>query len=125
MSSGAFTLVRYAASYSAVEQIHPIKVQPETTGLTIGGIVNIPPINATTNKLSAKVSGSKRSLGLTARSVSFKFTGATPQAGLYKADATIRLPWLNPFTSEISKGATGTYLGEPIIVVGTSPEYAN
>ena len=122
MSSGAFISSRYAASYAA-NAIHPIKIQPETTGLTIAGAINTPPSGVATNPISAIGSLGRRALGLKPRKVSFKFTSDTPQAGLYREGAVLTLPWLNPFTEgQFAKGATGSYLGEAIEVVSTSPE---
>lgn len=123
MSAGNFVIKRYQASIDPANY-HPIRIQPETEALDIGGVTNAEPPGALNAYPSAQVSQGKRSLGLNARTVTVKFDGAGPAT--YKAQGTIRLPWLNATTfNAIVKGATGTYLGQPITVVGTSPEKAN
>lgn len=119
MSSGSFARSKYADDSGVV---HPIRIQPETLALTIGGTANAAPAgNIAAGVVSAKVSGSSRSLGLTARKVRFQFSGAVPDG--YKPASTISLPWLVQSTfGAISPNATGTYLGQPIIVLGKSGE---
>ena len=91
MSSGAFLRSRYLANNGG---IHPIRVQPETLTLAAGGAANNPPGGETDSRISAKVSGGRRQLGLTARNVSFVWDGAVPEG--YKLDGVLRLPLLNP-----------------------------
>lgn len=127
MSAGSFVTSRYAASYGAGDQIHPIRIQPETLALslTVGGtpVLNNPPVGALTNPISARVSASKRSLGLSAYTISFRFT-ATPPTG-YAVNQRLTLPILNQtLRSQITKGTLGEYLGVAIEVTGTSPEKA-
>lgn len=119
MSAGSFVRSRYADDAGVV---HPIRVQPETLALTIGGTANAAPAGAIgAGQVSAKVSGSSRSLGLTARKVRVTFSGAVPDG--YKAGSVITLPWLvNTTFGAISPNATGTYLGQPILVLGKSGE---
>lgn len=125
MSAGSFVNSRYQATYNTAE-IHPIRIQPETLALAIdfgaGAVANAAPTDALTSPISAKVSGSRRQLGLTPRKVRFEFT-ATPPTG-YNAGDTLELPWLVNVTT-IPKGATGTYLGVAIAVTGFSPENAS
>lgn len=126
MSSGRFINSFYVASYLEGGSVrHPIKIQPETTGLTIAGEINTPAQGPADIKISARATGSRRTIGLVARRVTFKFVSDNPQDGRYKADSTLTLPWLNPFPASFTKGATGTYLGEAITLVGTIPEYAS
>jgi hypothetical protein len=119
MSAGVFSRSRYSSDSGS---IHPIRVQPETLDLTIGGVANAAPAGAVTAGVpSAKVSGSSRSIGLSARLVRIQFT-ATPPTG-YKAGGTITLPWLLASTfGAISPNAVGTYLGVAIIVLGKRGE---
>lgn len=124
MSSGPFILSRYRASYNGNTQIHPIKIQPETTGLQFGTEINVPAIENPTNPISARVTGSKRTIGLNARKVAFRFTSADPIDGRYKEGSILVLPWLLPFTAALARGTTGTYLGAPIVLVGLIPEVA-
>lgn len=121
MSAGEFLNTRYVAEYNSA-QIHPIKVQPETTELSIDSTDNTPTTSAITSPISAMVSGGKRELGLHASMVSFKFTGTIPSD--YKAGSIIRLPLLNAaIRAKAVKGATGAYIGGTIEVVSNySPE---
>ena len=118
MSAGAFSRSRYAADSG---EIHPIRVQPETLALTLGGTANAAPAGAVTSSISAKVSGGRRNLGLKARMVSLAFTGAVPDG--YEPDSVTRVPILTPalFTA-IGRGTTGTYLGVGVEVLGKSSE---
>ena len=118
MSSGTFLRSRYAADSGS---IHPIRVQPETLELTLGGVANNPPAGAiSTGVPSAKVSGSSRSLGLSARIVRIQLTEALDE---YKEDAIITLPWLNGATfGAISPNQIGTYLDTDCIVLGKRGE---
>jgi hypothetical protein len=126
MSAGAFILSKYPAVYLSTA-IHPIRIQPETLALslTVGGTAtaNTAPTGAVTNPISARVSSSKRSLGLRPFLVRFKFSG-TPPTG-YLANAVITLPILNPVLRAAVKTTIGTYLGAAIVVTGISPEVAN
>jgi len=125
MSQGQFVRSLYVATYDPA-QVHPIKVQPETLALSLalgsGAATNAPPSTATasTNPISANVSNGKRSLGLTPRKISFRFTG-TPPTG-YTANQILTVPMINPALSAASAGTTGTYLGVAVVVVGISPE---
>lgn len=118
MSSGVFTRSRYLSDAGSV---HPIRVQPETILLTLGGVANAAPTGALTPGVpSAKVSGSTRQLGLSARLVRIQLTAAL--AG-YKPDAVITLPWLNQATyGAITPNQTGTYLSTACIVLGKRGE---
>lgn len=122
MSSGAFILSRYRASYGDGSNVHPIKIQPETVGLQFGTEINIPSVNSPTSPISAVVSRGSRALGLTPRKVTFRFTGSNPINGTYKEGSTLSVPWLIPFTTALSKGVQGTYLGEAVELVGLIPE---
>lgn len=123
MSSGAFTRVNYQATYNA-GAIHPIRVQPETLTLsvTIGGatVTNTASTSALTTPTSVRVGGGRRRRGVNARLIRIQFTGTPPDG--YKAGSTITLPALNAALLAAPNGATGTYQGAPIVVIGTSPE---
>lgn len=121
MSAGVFAQARYRASYSAVAQIHPIRVQPETVGLTIEGVGNDAPTDPITNPISARVSGGRRGAGLFARTVTLQFVSTLP-AG-YTPTGRLRVPLLNPEIAAVaSRGAAGVYLTLPVTVVGTQAE---
>lgn len=124
MSTGAFTTIGYQATYDAT-QIHPIRVQPETLGLsvTVGGapVANDGELaTAINNPVSARVSGGRRQKGLNARLIRISFGDSPPDD--YKPFSTITLPAVNPALLAAPAGATGTYLATAITVVGTTPE---
>lgn len=124
MSQGPFVTRAYQASYDTT-QIHPIRVQPETAGLsiTIGGTatLNTGSTSAINNPISAVVSRGRRSKGLNARLIRVKFLqGEEPES--YTPNSAIALPVLNPALMNAVEGATGTYLGGTVVVVGTTPE---
>lgn len=119
MSAGRFVRSIYA---SDTGETHPIRVQPETLGLTIGGTANSAPPPPASSPLSAKVTGGSRSLGLIARRVSIQFDDGEAPAGYFEF-GTLRVPWLDSGNfASIAVGDTGTYLGSPITVIGVSPE---
>lgn len=121
MSSGSFELSKYEADN---DEIHPIRIQEETTGITIGGQANTAPTAAATSSISARVSGGNRRFGLKARTVSFAFKGTAPAN--YKADSPIRLPVLKKSTyAVIAKGQTFQYLGQTATVIGKQAERVN
>lgn len=123
MSAGSFVNSRYEATYDP-SMVHPIRVQPETLDLTVtlasGSTANEATTVAINNPISASVSKGRRAIGLNARLIRVKFTGTLPTG--YLANSVITLPAINPNLLTAPKGATGTYLGVPIEVVGTSPE---
>jgi hypothetical protein len=117
MSAGPFQLSRYERDNA---DIHPIRVQPETI---IGG-TNPAPGGAPTSDISARVSGGRRTLGLTARKVRFVFTAGAPTG--YRPGSVLTLPVLTPAAyAALTRGSTFTYLGGTATVVGKSPEYVN
>lgn len=128
MSAGAFTTVAYRSTRQPT-RVSPIKVQPETTGLSVT-IAGAPVINQSGEALTAinnptrvRVSGSRRRRGMKAGTIRFKFVDATTAPGNYLQNSVLSLPILNPALNAASDGATGTYLGAAITVVGeTSPE---
>lgn len=119
MSAGAFQLGRYEGNDNA--KIYPIRVQPETIAAELGGTANAGPSGALTEEILVKVSRSSRGYGVRPRKVSFRFTGGVP-AG-YAAGQSYSIPVLQEATWDgVSTGATGTYLGEAIQIIGKSPE---
>lgn len=122
MSAGAFTRSKYEDDAGIV---HNIRIQPETLALVIGAQTNGAPAGAVTGRVSAKVSGGRREIGLNARKVTVAFNEGSAPDG-YDPTGTIALPWLQVLSfASINRGATGTYLGAPITVVGKTPEAAN
>lgn len=118
MSSGAFETGRYGCTKTA--GIHKIKVQPETKTLTLGGQANAYAADPIDSVPSAKVSSSRRQLGITPRTVTIRMTAAG--AGL-SVGSVIRVPWFVDTTwNALADGAVGTYQGIACELVGTGSE---
>jgi len=124
MSAGAFTRSRYQASYDN-DMIHPIRVQPETEDAASNLVFNQPPSGSANSPISARVSGGKRTLGLTARRIILEAPSSGQPSG-YLAKGITSIPALNiAFYNAATKGSVCTYLGVEFNVVGRSPEYVN
>lgn len=123
MSAGAFTKAFYVDDQS---RTCPIKVQPETLTFTVAGTANTGPTGpASAGAPRVKVSGGKRQYGVIARKVYFRFTTGGPTG--YKPNSVMSLPVLQPsnyaaYKAASISGATGTYLGGTVEVVGVSAE---
>lgn len=120
MSAGDFVNSKYQSDEGG---IYGIRVQPETLALTIEGTTNFAPTGAIDQEGLARVSGSRRRIGIKARSVRFRFTAAPPEGG-YAAGDILTLPILTQaaYNAIPRSGGTGTYLGTAIEVVGKSPQ---
>lgn len=119
MSAGQFVISSYGASYD-LAQIHPIRIQPETLAAQPTA-----PADPPTSPISARVSGSKRTLGLIARKVVLRDDLADPPEG-YQPSGRLTIPILSDADfANITKGQTLTYLGVDMVVVGKIPEYVN
>lgn len=112
MSAGAFVLSKYEDSEG---RIYPCRVQPETLDLTIGATANAAPAGDTTERVFAKMRGSKSEIGIIARAVRLSWTTAPPTN--YKPGATVTVPVMSTAAfSSYTIGATGTYLGTDVTV---------
>lgn len=122
MSAGAFTDSFYSSD--ELGTVHPIRVQPETIALTLGGQANDAPVGTSAIGPSAQVSRGKRSLGINARTVTIELTAALTG---YLLGSKITLPWLDDstFAALTPKVTTGTYLATACKLVGKSPEKVN
>ena len=104
----------------------PIRVQPETLSLTLNSVANTAPANTPGAGLpSAKGSGGRRSIGVNARLVRFRFTDTSPTG--YKPGGTISLPVLQAAVyAAYGKSQTGTYTlngtAYTVEYVGKTPE---
>jgi hypothetical protein len=111
MSAGVFTITKYAASYGNADQVHPIRVQPETITASIGGTANSAPTAAQNNPIQCRVSGGRRQIGLSARYIVIRFP-ATGQPTGYAPSGTTRIPALQEaFYNAATKGVAITYQG--------------
>lgn len=122
MSSGSFTITKYAASYADGDQIHPIRVQPETLTAAIGSTTNAAPAGTINNPIQCRVSGGKRQIGLLARYITIQFP-ATGQPTGYQAGGTTRIPALTEtFYDAATRGTNITYLSVVCKIVSRSRE---
>lgn len=123
MSGGVFQRSVYETTAGA---FHNVKIQPETLALVIGANTNTAGVNGATpiSRGSAKVSGSRRSLGIHTRMARIQFgSGATDAPTGYKPGGTIAIPILRPaMFNALAVGQTGTYLTKAVTVVGLTPE---
>lgn len=122
MSAGTFITTRYETNSPGLNgAIMPIRVQPETTFLTIGGVGNEPPAGNATLPLRVSVSATDNEYGVKPRKVTVRFTSGAP-TGYSGQDVTV--PLLTPAIAAAAAipGATGTYLLSDIEVVSTKPE---
>lgn len=127
MSAGEFANSKYESNGGL---IFPIKIQPETLGLLINSVTNAEPTNPVGAGLpSAKVSGSRRSIGVNVRKVRFRFTGAIPD-GYLAVGGVLTLPVLTSAAYDAyQKSTDGTYTlngtAYPVEFVGKTPETIN
>lgn len=123
MSSGPFVRERYAADYdNATLQVHPIFVQPETTLANINGATNDGSSAAINNPISCRVTGSRKGIGLFARTVTIRFP-FTGQPSGYSPGGRVTIPALTrPFWNSALRGVEINYLGVDCTVVGRSGE---
>lgn len=119
MSSGAFEVAKYEDNQGV---IYPCKAQPESKALTLGGVANgYPTAAAVTGVPSARLRGSKRTIGVNARTVTVKLTASLEG---YQDDAILTIPvFQEDVWNGYSKTQTGTYLGTAVICTGKQPEY--
>lgn len=120
MSQGEFVISRYESNDGP---IHPIRLQPETLALVLGGASNDPPVNPVDNEISCYSRKPKERYGIGSRGVRLAWeTPATPPTG-YKPFETLVVPILTPalFTAA-TVGTTGTYQGANVTVVSKLSE---
>lgn len=125
MSAGNFVKTRYAASYGAGTQIHPIRLQPESIAADFGGDANEPPAGAVNNPISAVVSRGARAKGLRPRFVTLKIEPEQAAPPEYASFSTTKLVVLTPGVfNAITEGSTVAYLGTTWTVIGKTNEDA-
>lgn len=114
MSAGSFVYAKYETNGGAVR---PVKVQPET----IIAATN-PEGAGTLDGTLVRVSGSRRKIGLKARSMTLKQNVGAAVAG-FQPTRTITLPVFTPAAWDaLSIGTDVTYNGSAWEVSGKSPE---
>jgi hypothetical protein len=124
MSAGDFSKSVYESN---VGNFYKIRIQPETLTLTFNSQANVAGSGTPGSQTpSAKVSGSRNSVGVNARLVRVKFTTTVPP-GYSGGKDTISLPVLTPSTYNTwVDDAIGTYtLGGTsydVQLIGRTPE---
>jgi hypothetical protein len=124
MSTGAFVASKYTDSLNG--NIHPIRVQPETLTLTIGGQANAAPAGAINSALRAFSSSRRRRGAVCARKVGLVVTAGGDNE--YEVGSILYVPVLQPTTLATyldPPDQTGTYNGASVRVVGSSGERYN
>ena len=118
MSAGSFELSKYEANDGGV---YPIRVQPETLALTLGGTANAAPAGDVDQPILAKVSRANGAYGVRPRKVTIRFTAAPPDG--YSENQTFSLPVMQPTLWDgATTGTVAEYLGVAAIVVSRSAE---
>jgi hypothetical protein len=122
MSAGAFVISRYESNELG-GAIMPVRVQPETLLLFIGGTANSPSQETVNLGLFAQVGKNKGAYGVGCRHVTLRWLGAPPTG--YKEGEVIRLPVMTLAAyGTYTPGSEGQYLGAGVVVVSRTPESA-
>lgn len=120
MSAGNFETAFYELSGENGGYIMSCRVQPETLAAEIAGEANAGVAGPANAPGSATISQGRRTAGVNMRYVVLQWTGTKPTG--YEG-RTVRIPVLDPAVyAAWTKGATGTYLGQAVKVVGRQPE---
>lgn len=125
MSAGAF--LRNAIYQSDAGLNFPVRIQPETITFELDAITNaIPTGSAGVGLPSARVSGTRKEIGVNCRKVRFRFTGAVPD-GYLGTSGVLSLPVLDRTVwAQYSKNQTGNYTiggtAYPVEYVGKTGE---
>jgi hypothetical protein len=112
MSAGAFEVAKYAQT--GTSNIFPCRAQPETKGLTLGGVANAYPAGTVTAGLPRiKLRKTRREVGLPIRTVTVVLTAAgTVGTAEYAAGTSHVVPvFTDTVWNGYGEGQTGTYLG--------------
>lgn len=120
MSAGDFQYENYQLSSDNGSYIGRIRIQPETLEASFNATANAAPAGTRNMPGSVKVSGGNREIGVSARTVTIKWSG-TPPAG-YSGD-NVTIPVLDPAVyAAWTLDSTGTYLGTAATIVGRATE---
>jgi hypothetical protein len=123
MSAGAFEDGKYESGNTFV---YPVRVQPESKGLSLNSVSNDYPAGALTADIGTlSLTGGRRRFGVIPRTVTVEFTAApTGAVADYAGIGTqFTIPVFDPDVwAGYVKGQTGTYLGTAIKYVNKAPE---
>lgn len=118
MSAGGFVTSKYQSNDGG---IYKVKLQPETLLMLIDGVANSAPLGDVDQVVSAKVTKTRREIGMGCRAIAIRFTAAIPDG--YKAGQIILVPVM---TSALFNGLTGaepvSYLNGDAEIVYLRPE---
>lgn len=123
MSAGAFEEGKYESGNGF---IYPVRVQPESKGLTLNSAANAYPTDELTANIGTlSLTGGRRRFGVIPRTVTVEFTaeptGAVADYSGIGSQFTV--PVFDPTVwAGYSKGQTGTYLGTAIKYINKAPE---
>ena len=123
MSAGIFEIVGYETSDPDLGGVvMPIRVQPETLGLSIGGTANAASAAAIDFPLRVQVSAGNTEYGVKPRKVTLRFTDQADLPDGYKGSDLV-VPVMTPAAfAAYTVGATGTYLSKAVQVVAKKAE---
>lgn len=117
MSAGPNVKSRYKADNG---DVYRCRVQPETLALTLNAVANAATADPVDQEVTARMRGSRRQFGITARKVSLEFTGVLPTG--YSGDP-VEVPIMQKTVFDgITTGQTGTYLGADVAVISKTNE---
>lgn len=123
MSAGPFEDGKYESGNTFV---YPVRVQPESKGLTLNSVANAYPEGALTANIGTlALTGGRRRFGVVPRTVTVEFTAAPTGAVADYAGigSQFTLPVFDPDVwAGYSTGQTGTYLGTAIKYINKNPE---
>lgn len=118
MSAGRFVSTFYL---SDSVDVHACRIQPETASLTIEGEGNAAPDGPPTSVFWVRMNQGARTWGLRPRAVMLEWQSDPPDG--YKPGTRFEVNCLNPVIFNVATiGATGTYLGTTVNVVGKRAE---
>lgn len=123
MSAGGFVDAVYQSTELA-GSFMPIRVQPETLALSVGGTANAGSETAINLPLRVNVSASSREYGVKPRRVVVRFTDEANLPDGYTGE-DLSVPVLTQAAyAAYTVGATGTYLTKPVQILARLPERA-
>lgn len=123
MSAGAFQIVGYETSDPDLGGVvMPIRVQPETLALNIGGTANAASGSAIDFPIRVQTSAGNTEYGVKPRKVTLRFTDQADLPDGYKG-TDLTVPVMTPAAfASYTVGATGTYLTKAVQVVAKKNE---
>jgi hypothetical protein len=123
MSAGTFEDGKYESDNTF---IYPVRVQPETKGLTLDSAANAYPTDSLTANIGTlNLTGGRRRFGVIPRTVTVEMTAEPTGAVADYAGigSQFTVPVFDPAVwTGYSKGQVGTYLGTAVKFINKAPE---